>query len=607
MRRILEWTFLLAGLALGAVWILEGPAFVRRHFQAPAAVPEASRDQAQFLALLIPKLTSEGERLTISDQDFAGIAAGLKEMGYTPIGLQDVDDFYHRGRLLPRKAVLLAFDQDYRRVVELADEVLCRLRWRGVLFMSRIAASAQEEERMYLSPHEVRQMAEGGAWEFGQEGAAAISMPAPARLAASLITEDHRLADAPPPAYPLRFVASETGCNDASDDPHALHILRLRYDHTVAETLGVIARSWSRRKPFADDFESPKLGLDWAAAWGSVSTAHHRLSLIPLPGRTGAEVFLRGTEKWRDLVLEFVLQSYRKQAWAHARYKDDGSCLSIGIRDGVWVAEQKAGPESLPVLLGSAALSPGGLPARVRLVLKGEWAIVQVNGRMIFGKALRLAPSLDHGRLQFGVFDPEPRAAFALLTSVRAGPLSGEWLAVRAGAVEGGFLDRLREEALLASAISPTWAAVDASGKLTAAARDDLVDSLAGFYHCRFMPMVDLSPAAVRLLASASSESLVRRLGEADLQWHGAGLNLRLRSADDLPDGVVAALGGLRRRLNGQGRRLWVTLDAPRPGDAAIFDVVDGVLTASAGPLPGLDILRPLDGPVADGREGRAP
>ena len=114
---------------------------------------------------------------------------------------------------------------------------------------------------------------------FGQGGDAAISMPAPARLAASLVAEGRSLATAPPPAYPLRFVASETGCNDASDDPQALHILRLRYDHTVAETLGIIARSWSRRKPFADDFESPKLGLDWAAAWGSVSTAHHRLSL----------------------------------------------------------------------------------------------------------------------------------------------------------------------------------------------------------------------------------------------------------------------------------------------------------------------------------------
>ena len=606
MRRILEWTFLLAGVTLGAAWILEGPAFVRRHFQAPTTVPEASRDQAQFMALLIPKLTPEGERLTISSQDFAGIASGLKEMGYTPIGLQEVEDFYRRRRLLPRQAVLIAFDQDYRRIVELADEVLRRLRWRGVLFRSHVAANANDADRMYLSPNGVRQMAEGGTWGFGQEGDAAISMPAPARLAASLIAEERSLANAPPPAYPLRFVASETGVNDASDDPHALHILRLRYDRTVAETLGIITRSWSRRKPFADDFESPKLGLDWAAAWGSVSTAHHRLSLIPLPGRTGAAVFLRGTERWRDLALEFVLRSYRKQAWAHARYKDNENGVRVGIQDGVWVAEQKTSPESLPVLLGSAALAKGELPARVRLVLKGEWAIVQVNGRMMFGKALRLDPSLDYGRLQFGVFDPEPRTAFAVLSSVRASPLSGAWLAVRAGAVEGDFLDRLREEAILASTISPTWATVDASGKLTAAARDDLVDSLAGFYHCRFVPMVDLSPAAVRLLASASGESLVRSLGQAGRDWHGAGLNLRLRSWDGWQPGAAEALGRLRRVLNSQGRRLWVTLDVPHSG-AALFGAVDGVLTTSAGPLPGLDILRPLDGPAADGQEGSAP
>ena len=148
---------------------------------------------------------------------------------------------------------------------------------------------------------------------------------------------------------------------------------------------------------------------------------------------------------------------------------------------------------------------------------------------------------------------------------------------------------------------------VDARGKLSAVAnRDELVDSLAGFYHCRLAPLVDFDPAAVSLLGGASGESLVRSLSQAGQDWHGAGLNLRLRSVDSLSDGVTAALGRLRRVLNSQGRSLWVTLDAPHSG-AALFGAVDGVLTTSARPLPGLDILRPLGGPAADGREGIAP
>ena len=88
-----------------------------------------------------------------------------------------------------------------------------------------------------------------------------------------------------------------------------------------------------------------------------------RLALLPTPRQSGAGVFLRGTEKWRNVVLDFDLKRFQKEFWAYARDKAEGSFVRFGARGDSWYVEQKAGPKIPPATLARAPILPSE-PAR---------------------------------------------------------------------------------------------------------------------------------------------------------------------------------------------------------------------------------------------------
>jgi hypothetical protein len=423
--------------------------------------------------------------------------------------------------------------------------------------------------------------------------AAPPRIPEAGRILALLDDDGRRPAPKAPGAYPLRFVASDMGLDERGDDPRALRILDLRADRVPAENLGVVRGAWPRTEEFADDFSSDGLGADWVAGWGVASKGDGRLTLLPTPRQSGAGVFLRGTEKWRDVALEFELRKFQKEFWVYARYKPDGSFVRIGARGGYWYVEQKVG-RNLPTQLARAPMLDGGLPARVRFVLKGGSAIVHVNGRMQFGRSLPLNPAVDRGRVLVGVYDGKTHGALAVLTSLRAVPLGEEWLAPKRGA--GGFdeerLDGLREEAVSARAFSPRWVEVAPDGGVAVAETQSvLVRSLAGFYGCRLVPMAGF-PAGPSVLANAASaERAQAGLLAAAAGLNAAGLNLRLRGADVGRPETVVFLSKLRDAFHARREELWVTVDGVRTSDLPLGGAVDGVLRLAKRRRDALEIL----------------
>ena len=591
------WLALLGCAFACAAWVSRGRAYVRRNAFAAPVIADASRTESQFVAVLLPRITERGERYAMSAADLKTILKGLQDDGCVPIGFSDVEALYARGRKLPPKAVLFAFADDGPRAAELADQALKRLRLRGTEFLLRTAGSDDGAQRRFLTGHAVDQMRRGGAWEFGlvsQETPPTV--PEAGRIVALLDDDGHRPAPKRPDSYPLRFVASEMGLNDLGGDPRALRILALKPERAPGENLSVVRNSWPRTAEFVDEFQDGGLGADWVSGWGIVSKGRRRLVLLPTPRQSGAGVFLRGTEQWRDVTLEFELTRYQKEFWAYARYKDDGRFIRIGARGGSWFVEQKTGPKNLPSLLARAPMLDDALPARVRLILKDGAAIVQVNGRMQFGRPLRVNPAVDRGRIVFGVYDARTRGALAVLGSVRAAPLGDRWIAPRRGAVRGFEEDRLeglRAEAVSARAFSPRWVSVASDGAVAVAETQGvLVRSLAGFYGCRLVPMAEFPAFGPSLFADpAESEKIQAGLIEAARGLEASGLNLRLRGPEARRPATIAFLSKLRAAFRARRWELWVTVEGPTAPAPELTAAVDGVLTPGAGNSPDLEIL----------------
>ncbi len=598
-RRYLWWWLpILASFAALVVWVTVGGAFIRRRNFGVPPIAEASRTQSRFVVLLLPRISAGSGKYTMSGADLRVLLAGLKAEGAVSIGLRDAADFYQRGRLLPPKAVLLAFAEDDPQGVAVADGVLKGLRLRGVDFVTRLSSPDGDATRRYLTRHAVEQMVLGAAWEFGalsQENIPALAGAGP--ILALLDDDGRRPAPKDPSAYPLRFVASELGFDDRRSDPHALNALALRPDRTPEENLRVVDAAWPRQEVFADEFEGAGLGADWISGWGVVARGQRRLALLPTPKQSGAGVFLRGTESWRDVDLEFELKRYQKEFWAYARYKPDGSFVRVGLRGGYWSVEQKTGARGLPTLLGRAPLLPDALPARVRFVLKGGAAIVHVNGRMQFGRPLPVNPAVDRGRVLFGVYDAKSRSAQAVLTSVRAAPLGEEWIAPRRGGGSRLFeeerLDGLREAAVGARVLSPRWVTVAPDGAVTATETQGVfLRALAGFYSCRLVPMAEFpSYAAGVTAAPAYARRALEGLTTAIQTLGAGGLNLRLRDADARRPETLAFLKALRAGFHARGAELWVTVDGSRSADPELDAAVDGVLRPSSRRVPDLELL----------------
>lgn len=573
-RYALLWFLMVFGLGAFGAWLMVGKSYVRKRFNGALPIDAAARTESRFVALVMPRITRRSSRYAMSGADLATFLGGLKAAGYTPVGLSDVTRLYGERRLLPPKAVLLAFAQDDPQGMALADEVLKDMGWRGVAFIARTAARGGGDERRYLTPHTARQMREGGTWEFGRtEGEQ------------SLVAGER-----------IRFTRSELGFNDLSDASDGLNALELRADRGAPENWRIVKNSWPRTSEFSEDFKAEGQGGEWVTGWGVVSMRNGRLVILPTPHQTGAGVFIRGTERWRDQTLEFKLERYRKEFWAYARYQDDDRFVRIGSREGYWYVEQKVGPGALPTLLGRSEMQSGGLPANVRLVLKGGSAIVHVNGRMQFGKALRIHRNVDRGRVLLGVYDPRTPSALAVLTSVRAAPLGGEWLAPKRDAVAGfaeADLEALREEAVRARGVSPSWVKVAPDGTVAVGETQGLlVRSLAGFYGCRLVPMAEFAALdAATLGVRGNREKLVADLSRAASSLDAAGFNVRLRAADaQAPEGV-AFLASLREALRAHKRELVLTLDGPHGPEGPLRGAVDEVLRPSARSRAGFDIF----------------
>lgn len=585
-----------------AFWVFEGRALYRRVVVGLDRVPESARTAEGFVAICFPRLTKDGKRLTVRASDFAATLDKLRRSGWVTIGLRDVEDFYRKDRPLPQKAVLIAFDRDDAGTMELADEALKESRMRAVVFMTKVRPN-EKDLREALSPHAVRQMRKSGAWEIGwvADHEPRWKRGDPIRPAVLDLGDEGSAWTRNPFRYPVRFLVSRSGFNDGTRLPWALRIHRVRTDKTPDDVVQLVASTLPRTTPFVDDFKVPGLKLDWVAERGVVVALSDRMVVVPTPKQKAASVYLTGTEAWRDSVIEWRLEKYRRNAWLYARASEkEDRWVRLGALNGYWYLQQKVGGVKKPVTIARAPMNIATtLPATVRLVLKGPWAIVHVNGRMQFGKAVRVHSGIDRGRVELDVYDAKPAAALAVVSSFSAAPLAPRWLSVSRESVAGDLeserllMDGLRERAVFASVLSPRWLEVLADGRVAPVDEDrEFARSLAGYYRLSLVPMIDFAAPNAKLPATRPGadkmlEEIMASLGGSE----ATGLNIRMGPGRAGGDATAYLLSRLRARLHQGKRRLYITLDGPQSVEPWLRQV-DGVLRSVEQPLPGAFVLK---------------
>jgi hypothetical protein len=257
-------------------------------------------------------------------------------------------------------------------------------------------------------------------------------------------------------------------------------------------------------------------------------------------------------------------------------------------------------------LLARSPIVDASKPASVRLVLKDEAVLVHINGRMQFGRPLRLHPNVARGRVWLGVYDAQrSRSAIGVVSRFRVGPVKETWIAFKDGGARVGFdedrLEPLREEAVRARAISPRWLAVHKDGSVVVErAQETLIRSLAGFYGCRLVPMAELPAGGVGFLSDpAASTRLAGGLEAAARELDAAGLNLRMRGADLERPHAMRFLRELRAALRASRRQLWITVDGADASIEGAAAIADGVLRPADPAKADFELLDAVPPPAA--------
>jgi len=108
-----------------------------------------------------PPTNAPYPELYLAATDFTGQMRWLERRGYSAVTLRAVWDHWHAGTPLPKKPIVLSFDDGYRSVAQVAMSAMRERAWPGVLNLSvkNLRASGG------LSERQVRRMIAAG-WEL---------------------------------------------------------------------------------------------------------------------------------------------------------------------------------------------------------------------------------------------------------------------------------------------------------------------------------------------------------------------------------------------------------------------------------------------------------
>jgi peptidoglycan/xylan/chitin deacetylase (PgdA/CDA1 family) len=104
----------------------------------------------------------------ISVDSFRKHMGALKLAGYTTITTRDLLDFFQKKKRLPKKSVLITFDDGEKTSYYLTDAILKEMGFQAVMFV--IPLMQENQYPAYLSWEELNQMHQSGRWDIQTHG-----------------------------------------------------------------------------------------------------------------------------------------------------------------------------------------------------------------------------------------------------------------------------------------------------------------------------------------------------------------------------------------------------------------------------------------------------
>lgn len=403
-----SWMRFLAALLLLLAWWFPVNLLITRLLW-PRTKATGPRDATAFVALGYEGVSTK--ETEVAPARFRDHIVALKAAGYVPITLRDVEDLMYKGLPLPRKAVLVTFDQSRRTSYFDTHTILRRNGWSAVMFLWT-RPILDGDPAALLWPY-IRNMLRSGIWEIGAQsydgfrripasarGHVGNFMTSPMWMAGEQryetleefqhrIAADHdaclaeierRLGQRPnayafpygdfgqyqhratitrpinlgllAQRYRLGFILGNLALNTQHSDPRRLNRLLVRPEWSGRDLVERLDRSWPDGSRVLERDGVP-FAAAWITDWGQMTQERDgSLLLFAATNATGAKMWMAGSDMSRDfnMRLRFRLEGGQLGLYLRAS-SDDESYVYLGLDPGgaMWLRQMAKGQDRLPV------------------------------------------------------------------------------------------------------------------------------------------------------------------------------------------------------------------------------------------------------------------
>jgi hypothetical protein len=121
-----------------------------------------------FIAVSYFGVDRTGDSKLISTELLEKHLKALKDNGYVTITQQDILDYYNKGKLLPKKALFLLFEDGRRDTAIFAEKILEKYNYKGTI--QSYADKFAKRDNKFLSPKDLLELVDTTYWELGTNG-----------------------------------------------------------------------------------------------------------------------------------------------------------------------------------------------------------------------------------------------------------------------------------------------------------------------------------------------------------------------------------------------------------------------------------------------------
>lgn len=563
----------------------------------------ASIENQAFLALSFGKVSNK-PGLAISASGLLDDLTAIKQAGYHTVGLAQVNRWRaSNDESLPKKPVLLTFEEANRETIEIVDPLLAELGMTATVFVD--VAELEQANIHLVSWHKLELMAKTGRWDVGISACPNgddQGFANPALLAEKLAQQrqllEQRLqmpvlvADcsrAWNPQYgdgsavwpqtltkaglPIGFVAAASGAN-YHDDPQAnFKRIRVLRAWSVSELLSQLNNHQPRRSELLDQFSSELSASAWIVDSGELFIEPSNLQLTNTPGEQGGLISLAGTEKWRDADVQVQLAAQPQgQFWLSVRNAIHQPVVRLGVANGQVLLQESVGTD-VHRQLASVDIAEGGLNLRLRVV--GQGAMAYLNDQPLLPRPIAMLETVKQGSVTLAVWQPELKSdqsaqALVNISQVSAKPIQSK-TAIISPELDENAWQQLRQSADQLSTLSPNYFAWTKGKPQVLAAYDSALEIFAGYHQLKFQPALIIDQQTPFSEAPLLAEQIISWVNEPGFD----GLNLVFNDSM-LDDGWRAFFTDLIQRIRQTGKTLIVTpLDQTQAAAVNDYLIVD--------------------------------